>query len=355
LLCNETVGGSAGSSNREHLLPRIYRKWKDALPDLENAPLFKVLGRKKEFDDAVGKTYRFTEEEKDRWANLFEYKGSEEHIRLRFSVDKLGATLDDVVITYGDEPNLSDENGWDRFTESLKKPIEDDIEPAVARQVLKEQTAGVSPRGKWRMARRSTWRRAALAALICLIVAGAIITIWNHSFRKQESQVALTGMPAFPFPDKPSIAVLPFDNLSGDPEQEYFSDGMTDDLITDLSKISGLYVTARNSTFTYKGKHTKIRQVAKELGVQYVLEGSVRKVGEQVRINAQLVDAASGHHLWAERYTGKIGDVFALQDKITQKIVGALVVKLTASEHELVSRKETDNLQAYDAQGGLLS
>jgi TolB-like protein len=154
---------------------------------------------------------------------------------------------------------------------------------------------------------------------------------------------------AFPLPEKPSIAVLPFVNLSDDPKQEYFADGMTDDLITDLSKISGLFVIARNSTFTYKGKPVKIRQVAEELGVRYVLEGSVRRAADRVRINTQLIDAMSGGHLWAERYDGQIGDIFALQDKITRKIVAALAVKLNPGEQEFVVRKETKNILAYDA------
>jgi adenylate cyclase len=154
---------------------------------------------------------------------------------------------------------------------------------------------------------------------------------------------------AFPMPVKPSIAVLPFDNMSGDPTQEYFSDGMTDDLITDLSKISSLFVIARNSTFAYKGKPIKIRQVAEELGVRYVLEGSVRKVADRIRINAQLIDATTGGHLWAERYDGNLGDVFSLQDKITRKIVIALAVKLTQSEEAQVTRKDTTKIPAYDA------
>jgi adenylate cyclase len=123
--------------------------------------------------------------------------------------------------------------------------------------------------------------------------------------------------------------------MSGDAEQEYFADGMTDDLITDLSKVAGLFVIARNSMFTYKGKPVMVKQVAEEeLGVRYVLEGSVRRAGKQVRINAQLIDATTGGHLWAERYDGKMDDVFALQDRITRKIVGALAVKLTAGEEK---------------------
>ncbi len=151
---------------------------------------------------------------------------------------------------------------------------------------------------------------------------------------------------ALPLPDKPSIAVLPFENMSNDPEQEYFSDGITEDIITDLSKVSGLFVVARNSTFTFKGKPVKVQQVAEELGVRYVLEGSVRKVEDQVRITAQLVDATTGGHLWAERYDRDLNDIFALQDEITKNIVAALKVKLT--EDERMPRRYTADLGAYD-------
>jgi TolB-like protein len=154
---------------------------------------------------------------------------------------------------------------------------------------------------------------------------------------------------AFPLPDKPSIAVLPFENMSGDPQQEYFSDGITEDVITDLSKLSGLFVISRNSTFTYKGKPVKVRQVAEELGVRYVLEGSVRRAGDQVRITAQLIDATTGGHVWAERYDGALTDVFALQDDVTQKIVAALAVKVTDEEQVHQGRHGTENPDAYDA------
>jgi adenylate cyclase len=154
----------------------------------------------------------------------------------------------------------------------------------------------------------------------------------------------------FKLPDKPSIAVLPFTNMSGDPEQEYFGDGMTEDLITDLSKLSGLFVIARNSTFTYKEKSVNVQQVGRELGVRYVLEGSVRKASDRVRITAQLVDAKTGGHLWAERYDRNLENIFALQDEVTQKIVSVLAVKLT--EDEQVQRtckcKEPCNIEAYD-------
>jgi TolB-like protein/class 3 adenylate cyclase/Flp pilus assembly protein TadD len=186
-----------------------------------------------------------------------------------------------------------------------------------------------------------------IAVIIILAFGAATFVIWNHYFRPSIEPASFDKM-AFDLPDKPSIAVLPFTNMSGDPEQEYFTDGMTEDLITDLSQISGLFVIARNSTFVYKGKSVKIHQVAEELGVRYVLEGSVRKAGEKVRINTQLIDATTGHHLWAKRYDGRLDDIFALQDEITGKIVAALAVKLTLGEQELVARKYTDNMAAYD-------
>ena len=154
--------------------------------------------------------------------------------------------------------------------------------------------------------------------------------------------------PSLSLPDKPSIAVLPFANLSGDPEQEYFSDGITEDLITDLSKISGLFVISRNSVFLYKGKAVKPEQVSRELGVRYLLEGSVRKAGNQVRITAQLVDATTGYHLWADRYDRELQDIFAVQDEVTHKIITALRVKLTEGERGRLGRAPTNNLEAYE-------
>jgi adenylate cyclase len=154
---------------------------------------------------------------------------------------------------------------------------------------------------------------------------------------------------AFPLPDKPSIAVLPFDNISGDPEQEYFADGMTQDVITDLSKISGLFVIARNSSFSYKGQQVKVRQVAEELGVRYVLEGSVRRAGDEVRINAQLIDATTGGHVWAERYDRELDNIFAVQNAITERIVQALELHLTEKEQEHREKgPKTTSLEAYD-------
>jgi adenylate cyclase len=153
---------------------------------------------------------------------------------------------------------------------------------------------------------------------------------------------------ALPLPDKPSIAVLPFQNLSGDPEQEYFADGIVEEIITALSRFRQLFVIARNSTFAYKGKSPDIRQVGRELGVRYVLEGSVRKATNRVRITGQLIDAASGAHLWADRFEGAIDDIFDLQDQVTASVVGAIAPKLEQAEIERARTKPTENLNAYD-------
>jgi TolB-like protein/class 3 adenylate cyclase/tetratricopeptide (TPR) repeat protein len=154
---------------------------------------------------------------------------------------------------------------------------------------------------------------------------------------------------ALALPDKPSIAVLPFQNLSGDPEQEYFADGIVEDIITALSRIHWLFVIARNSSFTYKGKSVDVKRVARELGVRYVLEGSVRKASNRVRITGQLVDATTGAHVWADRFDGTLEDIFDLQDRVTSSVVGALEPKLRQAEIERSKRKRTESLDAYDA------
>ena len=168
-----------------------------------------------------------------------------------------------------------------------------------------------------------------------------------YSIRLDDLPADRTGTP-FPLPDEPSVAVLPFTNMSGDAEQEYFADGITEDIITALSKIEKLFVIARNSTFTYKGQAVDIKLVGREQGVRYVLEGSVRRGGDRLRITAQLIDAASGHHLWAERYDREISDVFALQDEITREVAAALQVELTEGEQARLWASGTKDLEAWE-------
>jgi adenylate cyclase len=157
-----------------------------------------------------------------------------------------------------------------------------------------------------------------------------------------------TSSPALPLPDKPSIAVLPFQNLSGDPEQEYFADGMVEEITTAISRLPWLFVIARNSSFTYKGKAIDVKQVARALGVRYVLEGSVRKAGKRVRITGQLIDTATGAHIWADRFDGALDDIFELQDQVASNVIGAIEPRLRQSEIERATRKPTESLAAYD-------
>ncbi len=237
------------------------------------------------------------------------------------------------------------------FEDLGEKKVKNIAEPIrVYRVALEADAAGMA--AGTAPARRTPLRWAIAAAAVAAVAGAAVwIYVWNYAVRgpAPPGEVASVAKMAHPLPDKPSIAVLPFTNMSGDAEQEYFADGITEDIITDLSKVSGLFVIARNSTFTYKGRDVRIRQVAEDLGVRFVLEGSVRRVGDKVRINAQLIDATTGGHLWAERYDGSLADVFALQDKVTQKIVAALAVNLTAEERALTAQAETGTPEAHDA------
>jgi adenylate cyclase len=176
------------------------------------------------------------------------------------------------------------------------------------------------------------------------------ISVWRWtSAERQTLPIATAASEPLPPPDGPSIAVLPFDNMSGDQEQEYFADGITEDIITEISKISGLLVISRNSTFTYKGRTAKAQDICRDLGVRYIMEGSVRKAGERVRITAQLIDGRSGGHLWAERYDRDLSDIFAVQDDVTEKIVCALEVNLADSAQGQPARVETGVPEAYDS------
>ena len=167
-------------------------------------------------------------------------------------------------------------------------------------------------------------------------------------YRVRVGGAAVSPRPALPLPDKPSIAVLPFQNMSGDPEQEYFADGMVEEIITGLSRIRWLFVIARNSTFTYKARAVDVKQVGRELGVRYVLEGSVRKAANRVRITGQLIDASTGAHLWADRFEGTLDDIFDLQDQVTTSVLGAIAPRMEQAEIERAKRKPTESLDAYD-------
>ncbi len=296
----------------------------------------------------------------------------------RRMVFRIGVNLGDVIQEgnriYGDGVNiaariesLADGGGisisgtaYDQIKNKLalgyiysgEHPVKNITEPVRVYRVPihTEDVENKNPRGR-------QWKSTALPVGTILML-GIAAAVWYFYPSPQKSQVdvvskqstsQISDKSVSSLSDKPTVAVLPFDNMSGDTNQNYFSDGISEDLITDLSKSAGLLVLARNSSFRYRGKPFDIKQIAKELDVQYVVEGSVRKAGEQVRINAQLIDASTGHHLWAERYDGKLNDIFALQDQIVRKIVVALAVELSNDEQELIISEDTISFPAYNA------
>jgi adenylate cyclase len=236
--------------------------------------------------------------------------------------------------------------GYENLGEYSVKNI---AEPVRVYKVLMDPESAGKVIGERRVEAKRGMRVAIVGVIAFLLVVGGAV-LWKsyQPIVSPPAEVASEKKLAFPLPEKPSLAVLPFDNLSGDSSQDYLSDGFTETIITELSNLSNLFVIARNSTFTYKGKPVKVQHVAEELGVRYVLEGSVQRSGERVRITAQLIDALTGHHLWAENYDRNFGDIFALQDDITDHVTMALQVKLTEGEQARIRRGNIDNPQAYE-------
>lgn len=236
-----------------------------------------------------------------------------------------------------------------------KKTVKNIAEPLRVFRILTEPASRIST---WKRQGLTYWKRVhpAFKILIALVAAAnAVWPLYTHYISRslevtkgKSIEVASMEKMAFPLPDKPSIAVLPFANMSGDKEQEYFCDGITDQIITSLSIIPRLFVIARDSTFVYKGKAVNVQKVAEELGVRYVLEGSVQRSGDTVRMLVQLIDAIKGVHLWSERYDKKLKDIFALQDEIALKIMTALQVKLTEGEYASGVSRTTSNLKALE-------
>jgi adenylate cyclase len=217
-------------------------------------------------------------------------------------------------------------------------------------RVLLEPEASAASSGQNTQVIRKHWRKGALSLAGLALIAGIVVLVQYLSLRAPTISASIPPAqpPALPLPDKPSIAVLPFSNLSGDPQQEYFSDGITDDLVTDLSRVPGLFVIDRSSTFAYKGKPAKVQEVGRELGVKYVLEGSARKTADRVRINVQLVDASTGNQVWTQRYDRQLHDIFALQDEIVQSLAATLHLQLTVLQRGWFLPQRTKNLEAYD-------
>jgi adenylate cyclase len=231
-----------------------------------------------------------------------------------------------------------------------KQTVKNINEPVRIYRILMEPKA-LSTMNRWKRTGLNYWKRVhpVFKVLIALLAAANVLWQFYPQLRPSRPPVEEVSKEkmALSLPDKPSIAVLPFVNMSGDPKQEFFSDGITEDIITALSKVPMLFVIARNSTFTYKGKAVNVKQISEELGVQYVMEGSVQMSANRVRITAQLIDALSGHHIWAERYDRDLKDIFALQDEVTRNILTAMQVKITEGEQALHRDKGIRNLNCY--------
>jgi len=293
-----------------------------------------------------------------------------ENRRMEFRIGiNLGDVIDEENRIYGDGVNvaarleaLADPGGicvsktaFDQIETKLplgyeylgEQSVKNIPKPVGAYRVLMQPRVTVAGEAKSERTKPLWRRKAILVAIAAVLILAVAVGFWHFYMRRPSVEPASVEKMAFPLPDKPSIAVLPFDNLSGDPQQEFFSDGITENIISALSQVPNLFVIARNSTFTYKGKPVKVQQVAEELGVRYVLEGSVQKSGDTLRITAQLIDAITGRHVWSERYNRKLKDIFALQDDITMKVITALQVKLTVGEQARLWGKGTENLEAY--------
>jgi adenylate cyclase len=230
------------------------------------------------------------------------------------------------------------------FEDMGPQEVKNIAEPVSAYRLVPGQVSVAATEGA-KSSRVGHWRIPAMAAAVVLIVAAGGLAIWRPWEPAMEPSSEKT---ALPLPDKPSIAVLPFTNLSGDPTQDYLSNGITESLITRLARQPDMFVIARNSSFTYKDKAVKVQQVGRDLGVRYVLEGSVQSAGERIRITAQLVEAATGEHLWADGYDRELQDLFAVQDEITRRVIIELAVKLTVGEVARSDVQATDNVEAYD-------
>jgi adenylate cyclase len=230
-----------------------------------------------------------------------------------------------------------------------EQAVKNIAEPVRIYRVVMEPGVDTQEPVREKPSRRRKWGWAGIGAAALLLLGAVSVTVWHAYFSPAPppEKAPAEWAPKLALPDKPSIAVLPFSNMSGDPEQEYFSDGVTEEIITALSKVPRLFVIARNSTFTYKGKPVMVQQVAQDLGVRYVLEGSVRKEKDRVRITAQLIDAMTGNHLWGEKYDRDLKDIFAVQDEITFKVIAALQVKLTEGEQALIMSGGTKSFEGY--------
>jgi len=341
-LLDKSLSGKNASEHVEGMWAKIKMAWRNRLPDLESAALFKVLDRDLISPYEKGGKYRYkcSEEECDVWAGLFSYDENNKW-RFKFAFDSASVGFNDVSITLG---SRRDNSAWEEFINRLSSKSEADqipVEPGDKATVEPSSKEGI------RRARSRTfiWGLAAIVVTAIIVAIGWRLTLYKTHIPPESVDLSLS---VYPLTDKPSLAVLPFENLTGDPQQAYFSDGISDQLITSLSQAPYLYVTARTSTFAFKANPMQAQEIAAKLGVQYLLEGSVQRDKDRVRIHVQLIDGRNGNHIWAETYNRNFSDLFALQDEITMAVMAVLNVQITGYATGALKYSRPTSLNAYE-------
>ena len=339
---DQSLSGKNASEHVDGMWAKIKMAWRHRLPDLESAALFKVLDRDLISPYEKGGKYRYqcSEAECDAWAGLFGYDENNTW-RFKIAFDSASVGLNDISITLG---NLRDNAAWEEFINRLNiKPVAGVIikEPGFSATAV---PASKDPVGHKRT-RKIIWGWAAIVTVAIIAV-----VVWRFAVYKAPAPTESVdrGTTVYPSSDKPSLAVLPFENLTGDPQQEFFSDGIADQLITSLSQEPYLYVTARTSSFTFRGNPMAAQEIAAKLGVQYLVEGSVQRDKDRVRINVQLIDGRSGNHIWSKSCDSDYADLFALQDDISMAVMAVLNVQITGYAAGALKHSRPNNLKAYE-------
>ena len=330
---DDALASSNASGTIDGMWEKIRKAWHYSLPNLEEASNFKIEGRDQVTPYEKGRKYRYecTEEECDIWASLFGIDEISNKWRFKFAANSVSLDVGDVHVLFN---NLEGADAWDGFLGNLK-------EASITESA--EQIDQIHSHEKDRIIEAIKNKKPFFfisIATALIIVTISSVAIMNRHFRPAKPVNELSSL------SEPSIAVLPFVNLSKDPQYEYFADGITENIIAALSKVPHMFVISRTSSFTYKNKQTIIKAVSEELGVRYILEGSVQVSDEKLRVAAQLIDATNGFHIWSERYDRQLEDIFPLQDEITMRVITELQVELTDGEQVRIWTMGTRNLEA---------
>ena len=341
-LLDKTLSGKNASKNVDGMWAKINMAWRHRLPDLESASLFKVIDRELIPPYEKGGKYRYqcSEIECDIWASLFSYDDTNKW-RLRFASDSDYVDFNDISVTLGD---FRDKSAWDEYINRLTVEAEADNDIT---ESADEGRAILSPKKKigQRSPRNTFWGLAAIVVTVVIAVMG-----WQYFFHNKHrpSDTIDLGVDIYPPKNKPSLAVLPFDNLTGDPKQAYLGEGISDHLITSLSQGPYLYVTARTSSFAFKGKSIQAQEIASRLGVNYLIEGSVQRDNDQLRINVQLIEGRNGNHIWSQSYDRSFSELFDIQDEINMAVMSFLNVKITGYSSGALKYSRPNSLKAYE-------